>query len=327
MTVAQPGDIFCDCAVALKPAVLSASRDFGVKGWMKYVRYDAVARSKYGSQAEAALVQSFGQYYMLNWEIQSDRAVQGYQVGRSDGARSRQWLRSIGYPEDVSAPVSVDQDTNAVNGSAIAGFVRGYWETDGDQCMNISYLDKDGTELIARQNPEIDPRNWIPGAMSWSPGFYSEWKAIGAKYSKLWDRYRAMAERALKLSPTAVAIQFPSTTAFGISVDFNLVLRPFNVWGTSQEHVITQPAVATQPATKPAVVTPGSTNPNTATGEIMILRNRSNGLVAVLNGGLANGGTADDWNGAPAGLKLEVDGSTWDGIIATSDVVKAKNAR
>lgn len=259
-TTAQPGDIFCDCAVPLSAAVLSASRDFGVKGWMKYVRYDNAIRGKYGSAAEAELVWSFGMYYMMNWEIQGDRALQGYPVGRSDGSRSRTWLRSIGYPEDVSAPVSVDQNTDFGNGNTVAGFVRGHWETDGDRCMNISYLDKDGTELIARQNPELDPHNWLPGAMSWSPGFYSEWKAIQARYSKLWDRYRAMADRAMVLSPTAVAIQFPSTEAFGIHVDFNLVLRPFNVWGARREvhvdpPVIVQPPVEVQPET-PVVSVP-----------------------------------------------------------------------
>lgn len=224
---AQPGDIFIDFAQELTPEIAAAAAAGGVSGIMQYTPYTDADRPKYGSAAEAQIAHDHGLYYMLNWEIEAARALQGYTVGRSDGARNRAALRAMGYPEQVSAPVSVDMNTLLTNKDQVSGFVRGHWETDGDQAENISYLDTDGGRVLDEQG--LDPHIWIPGAFGWSPELYSLSRTLQAQGVSQADRYDQIAALAAQ-NPMAVAIQFPSSTAFGIRVDINRVLHPFNVW-------------------------------------------------------------------------------------------------
>lgn len=225
VTLTQPGDRFIDCASLLTPQVVKAAIADGVRGFMKYCVYDSTPRSKYWTRAEIDTVLDAGGFVMANWEIQADRALQGYAVGKSDGKRSRDWLRSIGYPEAVSAPVSVDMNTLASNFATVHDFCRGHWETDGDQCPSFGYLDTDGGRALA----DICDGIWIPGAFGWSPELAVLNGTLRIAGKSQAERNQAMAEMAAK-NPQAIAIQFPSTAEYGIRVDQNVVLRPFAVW-------------------------------------------------------------------------------------------------
>lgn len=222
------GARFIDCASKLTPSVVRAALAAGVTGFMKYTRYDNVDRPKYWTGEEIATVLELGGYVMSNWEIQADRATTAadpYAVGLSDGKRNRSWLRSIGYPDDVAAPVSVDQNTLASNFWAVHEFCRGHWDGDGDLCENIGYLDTDGGRALA----DLNPRIWIPGAFAWSPELYALSIALQRQGASQEERYRQLVELASR-NEQAVAIQFPSEAAYGIRVDHNVVLKPFNVW-------------------------------------------------------------------------------------------------
>jgi hypothetical protein len=214
----EPGDLFVDFATELTPRIAEAFAAAGVKGVMQYTPYDNTGRAKYGSAAEAQIAHDHGMYYMLNWEIQSDRALGGYSVGSSDGRRNRAALRAMGYPETVSAPVSVDMNTLFGNIDAVAGFCKGHFETDGDEAdINFSYLDTDGGRAL--RNKGIDVRIWIPGAFYWSPELYS----VRTNLPELMRRADE--------NPQAMCIQFPSESFQGLlRIDRNIVLKPFNVW-------------------------------------------------------------------------------------------------
>lgn len=299
---AQPGDIFIDFAQQLTPAIAAAAAAAGVDGVMQYTPYTVDDRPKYGSAAEAQIAIDHGLYYMLNWEIESDRALQGYDVGRSDGARNRQALRAMGYPEEVSAPVSVDMNTLLANKDAVSGFVRGHWETDGDQAENIAYLDTDGGRVLDQLG--LDPHIWIPGAYAWSPELYALSRSLqtqGLTQSARYDRIATLAAE----SPMAVAIQFPSTTAFGIGVDFNRVLHPFKVWGNARTD---RPALITTGDDMAVIITcpdPGC-NP------------------FLLDGGYTTGVDETSLNtGFPT---LPVAAGVWHDLVAISDGKKAADA-
>lgn len=239
---AQPGDIFIDFAQTLTPALAQAAADdpvFDVKGMMQYTPYGDTDRPKFGSAAEAQVAHEHGMYYMENWEIESARALQGYDVGRSDGARNREALRQQGYPEMVSAPVSVDMNTLFGNKDEVSGFVRGHFETDGDEAENISYLDSDGGRLLESQGIELGL--WLPGAFFWSPEVYAESRRLKALGISGLPYMLAMAAFCTEHVPQAVCIQFPSQAAYGTRVDFNIVLRPFKVWCADREILEPQP--------------------------------------------------------------------------------------
>lgn len=233
----QAGAKFIDCASFLSPAVVRAALADGVEGFMKYTKYDNVLRGKYWTRPEWETVLELGGYVMTNWEIQADRATLSsdpYATGLSDGKRNRSWCTSIGYPKDVSAPVSVDQNVTTTNVAKVHPFCRGHWDGDGDDCENIGYLDTDGGRLLA----DLNPRLWIPGAFYWSPELFALGESLKRQGYSQQQRYVAIAAEASKNSQ-AIAIQFPSEPAYGIRVDKNLVLKPFNVW--CAEYTITPP--------------------------------------------------------------------------------------
>lgn len=316
---AQPGDTFIDFAQPLTHAIAAAAAAAGVDGIMQYVPYTAADRPKYGSAAEAQIAHEHGLYYLLNWEIEADRPLQGYSVGRSDGARSRQALREMGYPEQVSAPVSVDINSLFGNKDAVSGFVRGHWETDGDQAMNMAYLDTDGGRLLG--NLGLDAHIWIPGALSWSPDLYSFWRGLDPGLP-LRVRRQLLAQHAA-LNPQAAAIQFPSEPAFGIRVDFNTVLHPFPVWCAPYEtDTPDRPPVVTpipephqEVADMPALIRPVVTATEPDIG------NRNEFL---LDAGYAIGvGSESFMSPLPV---VPVSPSVWDEIVANSDRKKQADA-
>lgn len=300
----KPGDTFIDFAQPLTHAIAAAAAAGGVDGIMQYTPYTDADRPKYGSRAEAQIAHEHGLYYMLNWEIEADRALQGYPTGRSDGARNRAALRAMGYPETVSAPVSVDMNTVLGNKDATSGFVRGHWETDGDQAENIAYLDTDGGRVLEAMG--LNPHIWIPGALSWSPELYSYWRSLSPGLSMSLRR-QILATKAAE-NPMAVAIQFPSEPAFGIRVDFNTVLRPFRVWSAPHEVGEDPPLPIPHP------------DPQENDMAFIIIADGRN--PAIMDAGYAHGiGGATLANAKLPVMQLEP--GEWDEMVATSDHKKA----
>ncbi len=226
VTTAQPGEKFIDCSSTLTSAVVKAAMADGVKGFMKYVPYGTKDKSKFLHAAERDAVLSAGGWLMINWEIERDRSLQGFAVGKSDGARSRDACRKLGYPEDVSAPCAVDMDTLAANFNVVHDFCRGHWGACGDKSPTYGYLDTDGGRALA----DICQGIWIPGAFAWSPELHELKKKLKLRndLTKTQKQQLIVAEAAK--NPQAMAIQTPSTVAYGISVDFNYVLKPITVW-------------------------------------------------------------------------------------------------
>lgn len=306
------GARFIDCASKLTPSVVRAALAAGVTGFMKYTRYDNVDRPKYWTGEEIATVLELGGYVMSNWEIQADRATTAadpYAVGLSDGKRNRAWLRSIGYPDDVAAPVSVDQNTLAANFYKVHPFCAGHWDGDGDRCENIGYLDTDGGRALA----DLNPRIWIPGAFSWSPELYALSTTLQRQGVPQAERYRQLVELASR-NEQAVAIQFPSEAAYGIRVDHNVVLKPFNVW--CAPYTVADHTDDLKPGPSPAP-TP------TEDDDMFIIHDTERDWWATIDAGYAIGIAGESLTEARMASALPVPSSKWDEYVAVSDAKKA----
>jgi len=306
----QKGDLFVDFATELTPRIAEALANAGVRGVMQYTPYDTAGRAKYGSAKEAQIAHDHDMYYMLNWEIQADRALGGYPVGSSDGRRNRAALRAMGYPEQVSAPVSVDMNTLYGNIDAVAGFCKGHFETDGDLAdINFSYLDTDGGRALEAKG--IDVCIWIPGAFYWSPELYplrNNRAALMAKASE---------------NPQAYCIQFPSEDFQGLlRIDRNIVLKPFNVWCAPYE-------VDTDKPDHIDVIVPPQPDNNQGDDMACIINpvpTEDEPDIGSRNPFLLDAGYATGVSGVSLGGPLPVlpvSASVWDELIQTSNTKKA----
>lgn len=160
--------------VTIEPGALGAdyvSLTPKVKAWLLtnharfVIRYIA-RRSSIGkiiTTAEIKWLHANGIAIALNYEGSTNDLQSGAPGGVANGSWSRQFVRSLGYPEPAPLFVSVDTDVYAGNLGTAKAYVQGFIGQIGAHHPAV-YGD---TDILAAVKP-LRPIGWLPNARAWS---------------------------------------------------------------------------------------------------------------------------------------------------------------